>query len=244
MVKCREDGLLTKPIVMAHRGARAEAPENTLMSFESALHIGADLVELDVRETADGHLVCFHDPEVSRTTDGTGLVSELTLDEIRLLDAGQFQKVPLLEEVLDFARGRIGVNIDVKVHGAEERILGFVEDRDMVATVMVSTFHHVMLEIVRELSPDITTALLFTDDIESYISHATKIEANAINPQSDILTLEAVRSAQEVGLAVYPWTVNERTSLLRVLEMGVNGIITDDPRTAMQVISDYLESNH
>lgn len=212
------------------------------MSFERALQIGADMIELDVRETADGHLVCFHDPDVSRTTSGTGLVTELTLDQIRSLDAGQSQKVPLLEEVLDFAEGRIGVDIDVKVHGAEERILGFVEDRDMVDTVMVSAFHHVMLEIVRELSPDITTALLFTKDIEGYIAHAMTIEANAINPKFEILTSEAVKSAQEAGLAVYPWTVNDRTSLLRMLEMGVDGIITDDPRFALQVIVDYFES--
>jgi glycerophosphoryl diester phosphodiesterase len=227
---------------MGHRGAKAEAPENTLMSFERALHVGTDIIELDVRETADGHLVCFHDPDVSGTTDGTGLVSELTLDEVRSLDAGQAQKVPLLEEVLDFARGRIGVNIDVKVHGAEERILQLVEERKMVGTTMVSAFHHVMLEIVRELSSKITTALLFTDSIEDYVSHAVEIEANAINPKFEILTPEAVRSAHEVGLAVYPWTVNDELSLLRMLEMNVNGVITDNPRLAIQVITEFMES--
>lgn len=227
---------------MGHRGAKAEAPENTLMSFERALHVGADMIELDVRETADGHLVCFHDPDVSGTTDGTGLVSELTLDEVRSLDAGQAQKVPLLEEVLDFARGRIGVNIDVKVHGAEERILQLVEERKTVGTTMVSAFHHVMLEIMRELSSKITTALLFTDSIEDYVSHAVEIDANAINPKFEILTQEAVRSAQEVGLGVYPWTVNDRPSLQRMLEMKVNGIITDNPREAVQVVNEFMES--
>jgi len=242
LTNCWEDRLLTRPIVMGHRGARAEAPENTLMAFERALNIGADMVELDLRETEDGHLVCLHDPDVSSTTNGTGLVSQLTLDEIRSLDAGESQRVPLLEEALDFARGRIGVNIDVKVHGAEERILEYVEKRGMIGTVMVSAFHHVMLEIMRELSPHITTALIFKKNIEDYITHATEIDANAVNPEYEILTLEAVRSAQEVGLAVYPWTVNEKPSLLRMLEMGVHGVITDDPRTTIQVIADYLES--
>jgi len=153
---------------MGHRGARAEAPENTLMAFERALNIGADMVELDLRETEDGHLVCLHDPDVSSTTNGTGLVSQLTLDEIRSLDAGESQRVPLLEEALDFARGRIGVNIDVKVHGAEERILEYVEKRGMIGTVMVSAFHHVILEITRELSPHIATALIFKKNMEEY----------------------------------------------------------------------------
>jgi glycerophosphoryl diester phosphodiesterase len=212
------------------------------MSYERALQIGVDIVELDVRETADGHLVCLHDPDVSRTTDGNGLVSGLTLDEVRSLDAGQDQKIPLLEEVLDFARGRIGVNIDVKVHNAEGRILRLVEERNMVATVMVSAFHHVILEIMRELSPQVTTALLFKEHIEDYVSYAVEIEADAINPQFEILTLEAVRSAHEVGLSVYPWTVNDKPSLLRMLEMNVDGVITDNPRYAMQVFGDFMDS--
>ncbi|UCH05446.1 MAG: hypothetical protein JSW05_04570 [Candidatus Thorarchaeota archaeon] len=211
------------------------------MSFERALHIGADMIELDIRETADGHLVCFHDPDVSGTTDGTGLVSELTLDEVRGLDAGQAQKVPLLEEVLDLARGRIGVNIDVKVHGAEKRILQLVEERKMIGTTMVSAFHHILLEIMRELSSSITTALLFTEGIEDYIPHAVEIEANAINPKFEILTPESVRSAQEVGLAVYPWTVNDEPAMLSMLNMNVNGIITDNPRLAIRVVSEFME---
>jgi glycerophosphoryl diester phosphodiesterase len=202
------------------------------------------MIELDVRETTDGHLVCFHDPDVSGTTDGSGLVSELTLDELKALDAGEGQKVPLVEEVLDFARGKIGVNIDVKVHGAEERILQLVEERNLIGTTMVSAFHHVMLEIVRELSPRITTALLFTEGIKDYIRHAVEIDANAINPKFDILTPEVVSSAQEVGLAVYPWTVNDEPTMLRMLNMNVDGIITDNPRLAIRVISEFMETKH
>jgi glycerophosphoryl diester phosphodiesterase len=104
-----------RPVVIGHRGSSAYAPENTLLSYETAWKMKADMVELDVHSTADGGLVCIHDEDVSRTTNGKGLVAELTLKELRRLDAGKGQKVPLLSEVLDLARGRFGVNIEIKV---------------------------------------------------------------------------------------------------------------------------------
>ncbi|MFQ5885369.1 MAG: glycerophosphodiester phosphodiesterase [Thermoplasmata archaeon] len=88
---------MTKPIVIGHRGAPVEAPENTILSFQRAIQVGADMIELDVRETADGHLICLHDEDVSRTTDGDGTVSELTLVEVKSLNAGNGEKIPLLE---------------------------------------------------------------------------------------------------------------------------------------------------
>ncbi|MFX1369536.1 MAG: glycerophosphodiester phosphodiesterase, partial [Promethearchaeota archaeon] len=100
-------------LVIGHRGASSEAPENTMKSFRIAWEIGADMVELDVQETADGHIICMHDYDVSATTSGNGMVSELDLEEIQSFDAGENERVPLLSEVLDFALNRIMLNIEV-----------------------------------------------------------------------------------------------------------------------------------
>ncbi|MGZ4133125.1 MAG: glycerophosphodiester phosphodiesterase, partial [Actinomycetota bacterium] len=160
------------PLVVAHRGASAERPENTLAAFERAIEAGADAAEFDVRITADGHAVVLHDPDVGRTTDGTGLVGDLTLDEVRALRVGgSDERVPMLEETLRCCSGRIGVDVEIKNLPGEP---GFEPDRERAVDalfaalahvgfegpVLVSSFNPASIAHARRAQPDVPTGLL------------------------------------------------------------------------------------
>ncbi|HID15455.1 MAG TPA: glycerophosphodiester phosphodiesterase, partial [Candidatus Atribacteria bacterium] len=135
------DDLKNKFLVVAHRGASAYEPENTLRAIRRAIEIGADVVEIDVRLTKDGYPVVIHDETVDRTTNGSGLVNEFSLDELRKLDAGKGEKIPLLSEVLDLVAGKINVFIEIKVDEAVIPSLREVDARDLWDSVMFTSFN-------------------------------------------------------------------------------------------------------
>ncbi len=229
-------------MVIGHRGAPAQAPENTLLSFETALRMGADMIELDIQQTADGHIVCIHDEEVDRTTDGHGNVCELTYDQIRALDAGSGQRIPLLTEVLDFAKGKIGVNIEIKAPNIEERALKMVKERNMLGEVIFSSFLHKSLVKVKSLEPRAFTAVLYSSEMDDVVTYAKGLGADAINPLFFILDEETIRTAHEAGLRVYPWTLNDEEFITEYVRLGVDGVISDMPDLAAKVIDELLES--
>lgn len=226
--------------VIGHRGAAAHAPENTLPSFETAWRMGADMIELDVHQTIDGTLVCIHDYDVERTTNGNGLVNELTIDEIRHLDAGQGERIPLLEEVLIFAKNRIGVNIELKVPEIEEKVLDMVTKLDMLEHVIFSSFLHSSLSVLHVLNPETHTAVLFNSEIEQVVKYARNLSAQAINPLFFLVTKELVDDAHQAGLKVYPWTVNDADFMREQLLLGVDGIITDLPDLGVDVADKFI----
>ncbi len=227
-------------IIIGHRGAAAHAPENTLQSFETALRMGADMVELDVQMTKDGHLVCIHDYEVDRTTNGSGQVCEMTLEEIKSLDTGRGQTIPLLSEVLDFAKGRIGVNIEIKVPDVEEQLLKLVRERDMLDEVIFSSFFHSSLSIIKVLEPNAVIAVLFNSEIENVVQYAKNLNADAINPLFLITTAGLIEEAHQQGLKVFPWTINDKEIMREFFVLGVDGIITDMPGHAVNVLDEFL----
>ncbi|MGD9396966.1 MAG: glycerophosphodiester phosphodiesterase family protein [Candidatus Thorarchaeota archaeon] len=225
-----------KPIVIAHKGASGYAPENTLLSFQRAIDLEAHMIELDLRETLDGELVCVHDPTVDRTTNGIGAIHELTYKELRGLDAGEGEHIPLLTEVLRLASGKIKVNIDLKVIEVEQKLLDLIEDYKMIQDVLVSSFFHGTLGALRDLSENIETAVLIEVPIDDLVVYALDFNVNAINPDHKLVTLELVEEAHSVGLKVYPWTVNDLQTMKQLLAFGVDGLITDYPDRAAGVI--------
>lgn len=233
---------MRKPIVIGHRGAPKEAPENTLRSFQRALELGADMVELDAQETADGYLICMHDYDVSRTTNGEGMVEELTLDEIRSFDAGDGARVPLVSEVLDLARGKMGVNIELKIPGTENKVLALVKERKMIDSILISSFIHESIKDIRELDANIPTAILFNQPMDDLIAYSLDIGANAINPLFNAVDEDMVKSAKDANLNVFPWTVNDQEIMKDFLQFGVDGLITDLPTLAMVVIKEFLSN--
>ncbi len=225
-----------EPIVIAHKGASGYAPENTLLSFQRAIDLEAHMIELDLRETLDGELVCIHDSSVDRTTNGTGEIHELTYKELRGLDAGEGEHIPLLTEVLSLASGKIKVNIDLKVIEVEKELLDLIEDYKIAQDVFVSSFFHGTLRALRDLSDNIETAVLVEVPKDDLVPYALDFDVNAINPNHKLVTPELVEEAHSVGIKVYPWTVNDLEMMKQLLAFGVDGLITDYPDRAAGVL--------
>jgi glycerophosphoryl diester phosphodiesterase len=231
---------LASQIVIAHKGASAYAPENTLLSFRRAYELGAQMIELDVHETLDGQLVCIHDKTVDRTTDGSGEVRNLSYEELMKMDAGDGERIPLLEDVLIFASGKLQVNIELKVIGVEMEVLDLVEKTGMNDSIIISSFLHGALSTIKEISSNSATAILIKDKMNDLVQYAVDLKANAINPDYKLVSADLVKDAQMHALRVYPWTVNDTATMKRLFEIGVDGIITDYPDVALDILRSFI----
>ncbi|MHA1771919.1 MAG: glycerophosphodiester phosphodiesterase [Candidatus Thorarchaeota archaeon] len=227
-------------LVIGHRGAAAHAPENTLLSFETAWKMGADMVELDIQFTSDGQIVCAHDYDLSRICGLDALIHDTDYDTIRSLDAGRGEHIPLLSEVLDFCKGKVGVNIEIKEPGVEEPAYQLVQERHMLDDVLFSSFFHDTLRNIRAIDSKAKIGILYNDHLENTIQYATDLKANAINPLFFTITPELVEEAHKAGIKVYAWTVNDEDMMEELLKIGVDGLITDLPDLAARVVDAFL----
>lgn len=226
--------------MIAHRGASAYAPENTLAAFELAVAQGADMLEFDVHLTADDEPVIIHDDTLERTTTGRGRVRDHSLQALKRLDAGawrggQFrgQRLQSLPEVLERFRGRVGFAVELKAGsarypGIEDRVVSLVEVYDVVERALVLSFDHAALPRVRALNPDVGRVAL-TDAGRGNSTAAAPEGATAVGLAARLVTESRVRAAREAGLDVYVWTVNEPALMDRLIGWKVTGIITDLP---------------
>jgi len=237
--------------IIAHRGASNLAPQNTLSAFEKAIEIGADMIELDVHLTKEGEVVVMHDAEVDSTTDGSGKLSEMSLREVKCLDAGsnfgeEFagEKVPTLDEVLELTNGEIELNIELKTRsgkneGIEEEVLSLVEEYGMGKDVLISSFSFESVERVKDLNSDISVGLLYiTLPFTSW--HSKRIHkkypwANAAHPWHWTVGKRHVQKLHELGVDVNVWTVDSERNIRKMLESGVDGIITNRPRLTRKI---------
>ena len=242
-----------RPIILAHRGDSAHAPENTLPSFQQALQKGADGVELDVKLTADGHVIVIHDSTVDRTTDGKGSVSSLTLESIRKLDAGKWfnekfagTKVPLLEEVFEtIGRDKI-INIELKLanyfSSSDDlvmKVCELVKRHNNHDQILFSSFYTSSLKIVAQLLPEIPRGLLAMPGPLGLWARSFGFmfgNYQALHPHISNATREQVQRAHRLKRRVHIWTVNQPEEIIRFKGWGVDGIITDDPQTATRVL--------
>ena len=221
-------------IRIGHRGAAGYEPENTLRGFERAVQLGADMVELDVHICASGELVVIHDDTVDRTTDGSGRVGDMTLDELKVLDVGDGEKVPTLDEVFSAMQGRAAVDVELKGLGTAEPVYelvdGLVRHRKWgLSEILVTSFDWGMLEEMRSLSDRIRLGPLIYKEPFRALRFAPEIRAHSVNPFHESVDAGYVREAHRLGLAVYPWTVNEAADIERVKGLGVDGVISDYP---------------
>ncbi|MHA1928123.1 MAG: glycerophosphodiester phosphodiesterase [Candidatus Thorarchaeota archaeon] len=227
------------PIVIAHRGASGYILEGTLQSFQTAKDMQADMIELDVQITNDDQIIVFHDNDLSRLTNQSSIVHEMTLKEIKDIDLGEDLRIPLLSEVLDMVKGHVGVNIELKMPGIEDLLLDIVKERNMLNDVMFSSFFHGTLITIRELNQNVTTAILYNKYIADPVEYAKELQANAINPLYTMVEKELVSDAHKEGINVFPWTVNDRNPMSKLLDIGVDGIITDFPDVCGEVIMEF-----
>ncbi len=252
-----------KFLVIAHRGGRSLGPESTLYTYRKAVKLGVDVLEMDVRSTRDGQLIILHDDNVARTTDATGPVENYTLDELKKLDAayrwspdnGQTfpqrnkgVKIPTLAEVFNaFPQTRINLEIKDARSSTIESLCRLVRDHQMTEKVMVASFDADSLKEFRSLCPRVATsagsseALLFYSLQKLYLESAYSPDAQALQVPETFRDLRVVNrrfieAAHARNLRVQVWSVNDVNDMQRLLELGVDGIMTDYPQRLMKLL--------
>ncbi|MET9116117.1 glycerophosphodiester phosphodiesterase family protein [Streptomyces longwoodensis] len=214
-------------LTIGHRGLMGVEPENTLRSFVAAEQAGLDVIELDLHLSKDGALVVMHDADVDRTTDGTGPIAEQTLAELRALDAGRGERVPVFEEVLDAVRTPLQAEIkDVQAARALAEVL---HSRALVDRVEVSSFHDEAIAEIARLVPGVRTALIGSRYGTDVVDRAVAAGAGTLCLNIRRLTLEIVELARAKDLRVIGWVVNTQDQLRLVRALGLDGATTDLP---------------
>lgn len=236
--------------VTAHRGYSAAYPENTIPAFKGAIQVGADWAELDVQQTADGEVIVMHDSNLKRTTGLDKEVWQVTWDEIKDLDNGswfdkkyQTVRIPTLEEVLKVCRGKIHLNIEIKPSGhdkdLEEQVAKLLKKYHMRDTCVVSSLKYDSLRKIKEADDSIETAYITS---VSYGNFTDLEYADGYSVESTLLSKSFVNKAQKAGKQIYVWTVNSEERLEKVVGMGIDNVITDDPVMAKELIYEQEHS--
>ena len=216
---------------IGHRGAKGHVAENTLVSIKKAIDLGADGIEIDVFKCLSGEIVVFHDKSLDKLTNGTGLIEEKTLEELkelRVLDTKE--QIPTLLEVIQSIDEGIFLNIELKgrntAEGSLELVKRHVANSD---NILFSSFNWDELKDLRKLDNQIKIALVTREDPVLAINPALSINAIAINPSFKNLNKKNTSEIYKAGLKIYTWTVNEKSQINRMIKLGVHGIITDFP---------------
>ena len=256
-----------RPWVIAHRGYRSACPENTISAFESAIDVKADMIELDVCLTRDRVPVVIHDTTLERTTDGKGLVSEYTLSELKELDAGSWfssefkgESIPTLEETLDQIRGRITINIEIKPENFESsapsdsveiQICKLVEKFDMVNSILISSFNHSFFSRIHSFYskykqsnlPRIAPIQGVFKSEDVVIDLCQREKAYSYHPNESFVTVSLIEELKACGYRIFPYTINDKKRMEHLIQMGVHGIISDEPEKLWEVIKNFSRKN-
>lgn len=258
-----KDSQRSFPLVIAHRGGADLAPENTLAAFRNAIHLGADMVEIDVHLTRDGHVVVIHDNTVDRTTDGHGRIADLTFHEIRSLDAGEKfdprfagEKVPTLEETLETLRGKAGLLLEIKKDhdtlypGLEEKVVRILQEHHAGKWTTVQSFNLHTVQKVQRLDPSLRTFYLlgrnfktFYDSVARQVQegHPASPSFTGVAPHHSLLDAGKVDTLHKAGYQVYTWTVDDPREMQRILSLHVEGIITNVPDKLIAMLKEEKE---
>jgi glycerophosphoryl diester phosphodiesterase len=241
---------INAPVIIAHRGASRQAPENTMAAFKKALELGAGGIELDVHLSRDGHLVVTHDEQVDRTSDGKGLVRDKTFSELRELDFGSWfsesfkkERIPELSEVLELIRDWNGLlNIEIKngpifYPGIEQAVSDEVNRYGAAGRTIVSSFNHYSLVEMKRINPAVKTAPLYMAGLFEPWAYARRIGADAIHPLFYNIVPEVMIGCKKNGIRVNPFTVDQPEYIKAMAMAGVDGIITNVPDIALNIIA-------
>jgi glycerophosphoryl diester phosphodiesterase len=239
-------GDLRKVDNVAHRGASAYAPENTIAAFDKAVEMKADYIEIDVQRSKDGKLVVIHDTTVDRTTDGSGKVGNLTFKELRNLDAGSWKgeqftgaKISTFDEILNRYHGKIGILIELKAPelypGIEENIAKKLKERNLDKSqnekIIVQSFNHNSMKKMNELLPKVPIGVLTSSSADATEQALQEFStyADYFNPSYGIVTPDLVNQVHSLGMKIGSWTVRSQEAADFLLDVGVDAIITDYP---------------
>jgi glycerophosphoryl diester phosphodiesterase len=244
------DKSMINAVCIAHRGAsgKGHAPENTLVAFQKAIQMGVDAVECDVHCTKDDHIVVIHDKELKRTTNMDGVVSEMTLGEIKKADAGSWfdakfarEPIPTLKEFLQITKGKVIAVVEIKQEDIADKVIKDIEETDSVGESIIISFHPSALRDAQRINPHIPRALLIgggtpiskLSSILDLIHRAAEVGAGTLNLSRKIITHQLVKEAHLRGISVWAWTVDDEEEIKKLLEMGVTGITSNYPERVL-----------
>lgn len=240
--------------VIAHRGASKKAPQNTIPAFLQAIKDGADGFENDVHTTKDGFLVVCHNHDIDETSDGTGAIDELTLEELRRFDFGSYfseefagTKIPTIEEFLDLCGGLSVINIEIKAPkkpGTDivRKVIQKAKDFGLFDKLLISCFNKDILTECKEVDPKTRTGILYSTDspytelYDDFVGFAKSIKADALHPLGMLVDEDYIEEAHKAGLIVNPWTVDKDYAIERLRDWGCDGVITNLPDLARRII--------
>ena len=227
-------------LVIAHRGASGNAPENTLAAFRKAVAFGATFIETDLQLSRDARFVAIHDATVDRTTNGQGGVHEMTLSDLRRLDAGSWfgsefvgERIPTLEEILEFSKKNdVVFYLEIKpgsAWGGEHALIGALRDSGEIPRAVVISFDPDIVLNLRKIEPTLMTGLLHDGQVENPLDKAVEIGARQLVVRGDLVTPALIAQAKKKDLHVVCWTVNHPAHMRMLIAAGVDGIMSDYP---------------
>jgi glycerophosphoryl diester phosphodiesterase len=219
---------------IGHRGAKGHKPENTLISFQKAIDLHVDRIELDVHLSLDKELMVIHDETVDRTTDGKGLVNQLSLPELKRFRIEKEHRIPTLSEVLNLIDQKCDINIELKSYETANKVVDLIEQyvserKWNYNQFLVSSFDWNALQQVTLLNSKIAIGVLTETNLDLALAFAKFIQAKSIHPYFHLLTEANTAKMQEKGFQVFPWTVNEIEDIRKIKTYNVNGVISDFP---------------
>jgi glycerophosphoryl diester phosphodiesterase len=214
---------------IGHRGAAGHAPENTLAAIQKGIALGVDFVEIDVRRTADGVLVVLHDETVNRTTNGRGRVDQLSIRDLKKLDAGSGEDIPTLEEVLKAVAGRSGLMLELKVKGVAQQTFEAVREAGFKNPVIYASFLHDELTHVRTVDPEASLMVLFGRLPHTPVTCAMEYRASHVGLRHDTATRRLVDAFHREDLLVFVYTADSFGDIQHALSIGVDGVISNFP---------------
>jgi len=241
--------------LVGHRGAMGHAPENTIPSFDLARQMGAEFVECDVHLSKDKEVIVIHDERVERTTNGTGLIKNLTLSQIKKLDAGSWYskkfkgvKVPTLRELLNWIKPKtsqnkyqMGVAIEIKNEPIRypdiaKRLSDVISEMGMTSRVVIISFDFAVIKQLKILNPKLATGILYHEPMKNLFKIAQSVKADALFPRRHLITQELVNTAHKAGLAVATWTVNDPEEMKKLISYKVDAIATNFPDRLNEIL--------
>jgi glycerophosphoryl diester phosphodiesterase len=240
-------------LVIAHRGASGNAPENTLAAFRKAVALGATFIETDLQLSRDARFVAIHDATVNRTTSGHGAVHEMTLADLRKLDAGSWfgsefagERIPTLEEIFEFSKKHdIVFYLEIKPGGSwggEHALIGALRESGEIPRAVVISFDAAIVMNLRKIEPTLMTGLLYDGQIENPLDKAVEIGARQLVVRGDLVTPALISGARKRDLQVVCWTVNHPAHMRMLAAAGVDGIMSDYPDRLVAAVRKEEES--
>jgi glycerophosphoryl diester phosphodiesterase len=216
-------------LTIGHRGTAGYAPENTLAAIRKGIELGVDFVELDLRCTADGVIVALHDSSVNRTTNGKGHIEQLSLRQLKAFDAGNGERIPTLEEVLEVVAGKSGLMLELKVKGIAQKTVEAVQRVEFKEPVIYASFLHEELESIRSVDARAFVMALFGRLRSAPVTRALKYRASHVGLRHDTVTRGLVEAFHREHLLVFVYTADRTREIQRAFSAGVDGIISNIP---------------